>query len=250
MFYWIPSERLAKFNESLRFILDTYGGKGFAADMMIALERNLSFVTHNRFMEAFRQYATNDQDQSLIWRLHVLSWAATQALHVEGDFVECGVYKGLCSGVICKYLDFDKLDRSYYLYDTFAGLTDDASNERERHMYRSYREEDSAKWQADVHHRFANYPNVKIVPGPVPHTFKDACPEKVAFLHLDMNAADAEILALNHLYERMSRGAMIVLDDFGWKIHRNLMEAHQKFFGERGHEVLELPTGQGLVIRH
>jgi hypothetical protein len=73
-------------------------------------------------MSCFYDAVTNNKDQSLLWRVHTLAWAAKNALNVEGDFVECGVFKGFCSPVLLKYLDYQDIPRKAYLYDTFEGL--------------------------------------------------------------------------------------------------------------------------------
>jgi O-methyltransferase len=98
--------------------------------------------------------------------------------------------------------------------------------------------------------RFAPYSNVRIVKGIVPYSFQDAVPEKIAFLHIDMNTKKAEMLALEHLFDKVSPGGMIVLDDFGWIGHANQCKAELAFMRERGHPVLESPTSQGLILKH
>ena len=56
-------------------------------------------------------------------------WAVIQATkyiiknEIEGDFVECGVWRGGCSLAIAMVLDDLKVDRKIFLYDTFAGMT-------------------------------------------------------------------------------------------------------------------------------
>ena len=74
-------------------------------------------------------------------------------------------------------------------------------------------------------------------------------PERIAFLHLDMNAAAAETGALEALFERVSDGGMILMDDFGRADLPNLAAAHYPWMEARNHQILELPTGQGLVIK-
>ena len=56
------------------------------------------------------------------WRVHVGLWVAKVAAGLEGDFVECGVNRGFLSSAIMEYLDWNSLDRGFYLLDTFAGL--------------------------------------------------------------------------------------------------------------------------------
>jgi hypothetical protein len=98
--------------------------------------------------------------------------------------------------------------------------------------------------------KFSAYKNVRIVRGIVPDSFTEAVPEKIAFLHIDMNSVNAEILALEHLFDRVVPGGLIVFDDFGWTCNVNQMTAELAFMNERNHHVMELPTGQGMVIKH
>ena len=100
-----------------------------------------------------------------------------------------------------------------------------------------------------VKNRFTDYPNVEVIKGFVPDILLENAPEKIAFMNLDLNNALAEIGALNVLFDRMVPGAILVLDDYGWLWYRAQKEAEDLWFLERGYHVLELPTGQGLVIK-
>jgi hypothetical protein len=51
------------------------------------------------------------------------------------------------------------------------------------------------------------------------------------------------------LFDRVVPGAAIVFDDYGWRVFRRQKEAADAFMGARGLEVLELPSGQGLVVK-
>lgn len=249
MFYGVPPNRVEELQQALATIADIYQGQFYSNDMIICLWRNLSFRLDEKFMSSFRDAVTDDQEQSLLWRLHTLAWAAKNALNVEGDFVECGVLKGFCSAVILKYLDFQKLPRQAYLYDTFEGLPEKTSTAEERRIW-DYTQHDPEALYNGVRDRFSGYRNVRIVRGIVPDSFQTAVPEKIAFLHVDMNSATAELLALEHLFDRVSPGGMIVFDDFGWSCNVNQMKAELAFMNQRGHHILELPTGQGVVIKH
>jgi len=96
---------------------------------------------------------------------------------------------------------------------------------------------------------FAPYENVVLVPGYVPDTFATAIPEKIAFLHLDLNSADAEIAALEHLFDRVTPGGVVLFDDYGHTGFLASKLAEDAWLGERGYTVAELPTGQGLLIK-
>ena len=249
MFYGIPPDRVKDMQQALATIEDIYSGQYYANDMIICLGRNLSFQYDQKFMSSFFDSATNDQERSLLWRLHTLAWAAKNAFLVEGDFVECGVLKGFCSEVLLKYLDFGNLPRQAYLYDTFAGLPEKTSTAEERQSW-DYAQYDPEVVYSEVQKKFSAYNNVNIVRGIVPDSFEAAVPEKIAFLHIDMNSVQAEILALEYLFDKVVPGGMIVLDDFGWTCNANQMKSELEFMNNRGHTILELPTGQGVVIKH
>ncbi|HEX9182669.1 MAG TPA: hypothetical protein VF876_05350 [Burkholderiales bacterium] len=58
-----------------------------------------------------------------------------------------------------------------------------------------------------------------------------------------------ELAAPERLYDRLAPGGYLVLDDCGWYRYRQQRDAEDPFFRQRGCSVLELPTGQGLVIK-
>ena len=99
-----------------------------------------------------------------------------------------------------------------------------------------------------VQRRFAQQPFVRLIKGAVPDSFAQGVPERVAFLHLDMNSAPAERAALEMLLPRMAKGAMVVLDDYGWRHYRAQKLVADELFGAIGVPIVELPTGQGLAI--
>ncbi len=249
MFYGVPAGRGKELQQALATIADIYKGQFYCNDMLICLWRNLSFRQDQKFISCFYDSVTDEQEQSLIWRLHTLVWAAKNALTVEGDFVECGVFKGFCSDVILKYLDFQDLPRKAFLYDTFEGLPEKTSTAEERVLW-EYPESGTEDIYSGVCKKFSRYKNVSIIRGVVPDSFAEAVPERIAFLHIDMNSEKAEMLALEHLFDKVTPGGLIVFDDFGWTCNVNQMTSELAFMKERGHHVLELPTGQGVVIKH
>ncbi len=247
MFYGLEGDRLQRFARVYDELRALYPDL-YAADMLLCFWRNRSFLDDEAFMASYHRHARDEQERSLLWRLHTLVWAARQALHVDGDFVECGVLKGFCSAVVCDAIDFGRLPRRFHLYDTFAGLPEETSTEAERRAW-DYSRYDPDALYADVCRLFAPYGNVEVVRGVVPRVFGTDTPERIAFLHIDMNSRDAEIAALDHLYDRVVPGGLIVFDDYGWRCNRAQMEAERDFMARRGLYVLELPTGQGLVVK-
>ena len=231
----------------IQTILDNHRISRFIGDNLITLHRNLSFTYDDKFMAAFANNLGPKADEYKMWRLHTYCWVCRSALSVPGDFVECWVYRGFYSAVMTEYLSFETLDKRLLLYDTFEELVEEYSTEDERIQTNPYF--DMKNWHEDVVERFRKFGNVEVIKGAVPDVFKHRAPDRVAFLHLDMNAAAAEIAALETLFDRVSAGGMILMDDFGRADLPKLVAAHYPWMEAQNHQILELPTGQGLVIK-
>lgn len=213
----------------------------FVGDNLMTFGKNLSFLTDRPFMESIAKNATTHVEQSAIWRYATLVWAARRGIQLDGDFVECACYKGTGARIVCDAVKFgDEADRRYYLYDLF---------EHDGSMSHHAMPDHDENLVQQVKQRFADLPNVIVTQGRVPDSFAQALPEKVAFLHIDMNSAEAEIGAIEVLFDRLVPGATVILDDYGWLAYRPQMVAENRWFRERGYFILELPTGQGLVIK-
>ncbi len=212
----------------------------FTGDNLISLSKNMGFLDDAPFVQAMHKHAGTSAERSMIWRLAVVAWAAREGMRREGDFVECACYKGTTARIVCDYLDFGQSGRRYYLYDLFEhnpGMPHHAMSAHSQELY------------AETQARFADLPNVVVTQGAVPDVLHSVAPEKIAFLHIDLNNAEAEIGALELLFDRMSPGAILILDDFGWVYYHQQHRVETEWFAARGYRVLELPTGQGLVIK-
>ncbi len=232
----------------------------FWGDRMLTLDKSASFRDDPRFKAATKatdsstgenQYASPD---GISWRYNILVWAARQALQVEGDFVECGVYRGDMSWVVTEMVDLVGHGRTMYLYDTFSGFSEKYSSPEDYPDAPQFFEFANAGYgqaglQEEVTARFRDKPHVHVIQGVVPDALPATAPPKIAFLHLDMNSPGPERAALEFLYDRISPGGVIVFDDYGWSIFRKQKESADAFMASRSHSVLELPTGQGLVVK-
>ncbi|MBK7315541.1 class I SAM-dependent methyltransferase [Candidatus Aalborgicola defluviihabitans] len=213
----------------------------YSGDNLFTYHRNLSFLEDAPLMQAVQKHAQTDVERAILWRFSTVVWGARNGLKLDGDFVECACYKGTTARIICDAINFaGQKDRRYYLYDLFdhdPSMAHHAMPEHSKLLYQSVKD------------RFADAPNVVVTQGSVPAVLSDVAPEKIAFMHLDLNNADAEVGALDVLFERMVPGAVLVLDDYGWLGYRAQKLAEDPWFAARGYFVVELPTGQGLVIK-
>jgi O-methyltransferase len=213
----------------------------YVGDNLLTYHRNLSFLDDQKLINSFCKHATTPQEQSVLWRMALVAWGARNGMRLEGDFVEIACYQGTTARIVCDYLDFSSHpDRKYYLYDLF-----DHDPTMDHHSMPAH----GTDLYDRVRQRFADSPNVVVTQGRVPDVLSQVAPEKIAFMHLDLNSADAELGALEVLFDRMVPGAVMVLDDYGWLYYREQKLAEDPWFEKRGYRVMELPTGQGLLIK-
>jgi O-methyltransferase len=168
---------------------------------------------------------------------------------LDGDFVECGVNTGWHSLAICEYVDFNSLDKAFYLFDTYCGLPEEQMSPYEKEHKSGFNKQYYPECYELTRRNFAPWPRVKLVRGKVPDTLTSVAIERVAYLSLDMNLAHPERAALEHFWPKLTPGALVVLDDYAWICMEEQKEAADQFAKARGVEVLTLPTGQGLLIK-
>lgn len=169
------------------------------------------------------------------WRAHIVCWAANQVQELEGDFVDCGVWKGILPKTICDYVNFSTLPKTYFLVDPWGlGLN---SNVYTEDIY------------DEVKSRFAEYPNVKLIRGLVPDALSLVDTQKVAYLAIDMNGSIPERAALDHFYPKMVRGGVIYFDDYGWN-YPELRATVDEFLSDKPESLLHFPNGTAILIKH
>lgn len=212
----------------------------FFGDNMFVWGRNNSALEDNAFLSSWQGNALHAADHAIAWRRYILCCAAYHCLYLEGDFVECGTLFGTGIKTVIDYIGKDNFDRQFYGYDTFD------TNPVEGHSFGG--QEEGLFEQVKL--RFTEYPQVKLVMGLLPQSLEGNSPEKIAYLHIDLNHADYEIAVLEALFERVVPGGIIIMDDYEWSgVYRRQKILESQWFDQRGYRVFPLPTGQGLILK-
>ncbi len=216
------------------------GGFHFA-DNLFTWFRNMSMFDDKPFVKSWESNIESASDQAIVWRRYVLACAAYHCVQLEGDFVECGAYTGVGMKTIIDYLggvNFPKMFWGYDLFEHNDSMLNHAMPEHGTDLYERVQE------------KFIHYPQVELIKGFIPDCFEDNSPEKIAYLHIDLNQAPAEIAVLEHFFDRVVAGGIIILDDYEWSgIYRAQKLAEDEWFAKRNYKVMPLPTGQGLVFK-
>ena len=167
----------------------------------------------------------------------IAQWELIQAIRhvesrgIEGDLVECGVWRGgnlVIAGLLRDRLAFD---RQIWAYDTFAGMTAPTAADfkpgEELDVEKKFADLDRGdrnEWcyasEQDVLANFENRVgnrNLRTIKGPVEDTLTkpENLPEKIAILRLDTDFYESTKAELEILYPRLSSGGVMIVDDYG-----------------------------------
>lgn len=227
----------------------------YANDLLYTFH-NADFLRDPLFVESYELGKNTDngtllKNHDIQWRIHVLCWAANHAMHLEGDFVDCGVHTGIFARAVINYTAFQNSLKKYFLLDTFNGLDKRYSSEEEfkRNVIMGYDKEDSDYLYKQVVNTFKDY-NVKIIKGAVPETLKYVDSAKISYLSIDMNCVLPEVAALEFFWDKIVSGGVVILDDYGYdNSYNEQKKAHDDFARSKGVEILTLPTCQGLLLK-
>ena len=147
---------------------------------------------------------------------------------IEGDFIECGVWKGGNILGIIEYLSYhNMLDRKVWLYDTFQGMTQpeevdvDLSNNKASdilHHVLCY----SSLAEVIDNLSVSNFPkeNIKYVVGDICETlnYYFNIPNKISLLRLDTDWYKSTKKEMDILYPLLVDKGVLIVDDYGhWR---------------------------------
>src|SRR5262249_51824987 len=126
------------------------------------------------------------EDIHIEWRVYVCCILAQAAKKLPRPFFECGVKTGVMSLAGCEYIDFNAVDKDFYLFDTYSGVPLDQLSEPERNARgASLNNRYFECWDLAVRN-FAPYRRARLIRGRVPDTLASAAIDQVCYLAIDM----------------------------------------------------------------
>lgn len=238
--FWIRNLRYYRMPRRIPFT--------FSADGMATMAIT-SFIDTKKFISAYFRLRVASRavvDPGLQWRAHQAMWCAAHCMKIDGDFVECGTGKGLMmSAVLDSLPEWSSSTKRMLLFDTFSPYGIDpvtGENVKESGIRGTY-----ASGVEDVSANFSDWDRVELIQGFLPESFSKATLGKIAFMHIDLNHAPAEIAAVRHLWPLLQRGGMMLLDDYAQVLEQN--QAMNQLAEELQFNILTTASGQGIVIK-
>ena len=165
---------------------------------------------------------------------------------IAGDIVECGVWKGGSIMIIVKtLLELKSYDKELYLFDTFEGMpkpTEFDVSYKDKLAIKEFEDQkidnNSSDWlrieldevKKNVFSTGYNKEKFHFIKGKVEDTIPKNSPETISILRLDTDWYDSTRHELIHLFPRLVRGGVVIIDDYGF--WRGAKKAVDEYFEE------------------
>ena len=182
-------------------------------------------------------------------------------LDVPGERVECGVFSGFGSLLMCRLMrarrpEFD--GTGFHLVDSFEGLSppvaEDAVALREKPgrgtvAVLGY---DKGGFTAPIEYARAamrEFPGARIHQGWIPDVLAALPDTRFAFVHVDVDLYQPTLACLEHFYPRLAAGGAIVCDDYGAPRFPGAARAWDEYCDLHRIPFVVLDTGQSIILR-
>jgi hypothetical protein len=175
-------------------------------------------------------------------------WMVYQLLRmtesVRGDTAECGVFQGATSYIICAFTEAAGLARTHHVFDSFEGLSEPTAIDGWH-----WRKHDLACDLASVERRLARFSHVRYYQGWIPQRFPEVKDQTFAFVHIDVDIYEPTRDSLAFFYPRLSPGAILLCDDYGFATCPGATKAVEEFLADKPEKMIALSDGGGFIIK-
>jgi hypothetical protein len=170
-------------------------------------------------------------------RKKILSTLSKSVSHLDGDFVECGVFIGSTAFYLIK-----NCKTEMHLFDSWEGISNLTDFDGE-----SYK---TNKWKCDISYaenKLKKYTNVLFYKGWIPSRFKEIENKQISLLHLDVSLYQPTKDSLDFFWDKMIPGGLVICNFHeGYSIGPE--KAVRDFFLNK-QELIEYSTGIYVVIK-
>lgn len=162
---------------------------------------------------------------------------------IDGAMVECGVWKGgstMAMALTLKLLGAE--NRDLYLYDTFSGMSAPSDADISIHGHHAHEKfcrarisENASAWclspldevKENMFSTGYQKERIHFIKGKVEDTIPKDVPKEIALLRLDTDWYESTRHELTHLFPRVTRNGVLIIDDYGhWEGARKAVDEY------------------------
>lgn len=154
--------------------------------------------------------------------------------NIPGSIVECGIWKGGSVMAAIKTLQYlENAKKEFFLYDTFEGMTkpsefdvsikqssgiDLFSKSKINEQSSSLNNVSLSEVKKNIFSLGYDKNLIHFIKGKVEDTIPENTPKEISILRLDTDWYESTKHELIHLFPRLSKGGILIIDDYGyWK---------------------------------
>jgi len=145
-------------------------------------------------------------------------------IELPGDILEFGVYKG---SSLVRLLSFRSLleneySRKVYGFDAFGKFPDEVNLESDKDFVKNFEAGGGygiSKEELEIHLSNKGFSNYELIQGDINKTVLEYSQKnkanKIALMHIDVDVYEPTLNVLEVLWDRMVKGGILMLDDYG-----------------------------------
>jgi hypothetical protein len=222
--------------------------KKVLTNTLFSVEPSVDEEVH-RFVPAFTEHYIQSNAVSMLpaARMDNLEWCIRTAIEnkIPGDLIETGVWRGGATILMRALLkSCGVTDRTVWVADSFEGLPEpDAAKfpTEARGFHGAVITKSYGRFAASIEDVQANFRAFSLLDDQVRFLkgwFKDTLPhapiKQLAVMRLDGDYYESTMDALNALYDKLSIGGYVIIDDYAEDLWTNCRQAVDEFRASRG----------------
>ena len=182
-----------------------------------------------------------------IYRLYELWMLVAQTLHLPGDIIEIGVWRGGSGNLLAYRAKQLGTDATVYLCDTFRGMVKTSDRDP---LYRGGELSDTSADIVAALTASLALGNVRICPGIFPDESAHLVPARqVRLCHIDVDVYDSARDVLAWVWHKMPVGGIVVYDDYGFPSCAGITAHVDEQRGMRDRVVIHNLNGHAIVVK-
>ncbi len=169
-------------------------------------------------------------------------------LHLDGDLIECGVFRGASLMMTCRSVMDHAPGKRVYACDSFEGFPQDGISDEDVSPFRfKFRLRRKFTVAGDVPARLARFfaayrVDGHIVKGFFSDTLGRFADHRFCFMHIDCDLYESHLDCLNLLYDKLVPGGVAVFDDYAQPKWPGATKAIDEFFADKAEKPQRLES--------
>lgn len=162
-----------------------------------------------------------------------------EALPLDGDIIECGVFRGASVRLLAEAAHRAAPGKTIYACDSYEGFPEGNVTAKDTTLFRSTsRLSEKFRVAGDVPRLLDRYFSAfgfrgQVVKGYFENTLPTLKPYRYCFIHLDCDTYSSHRQCLDLLYDKLSPGGILALDDYHQAKWPGATKAVDEFFAGR-----------------